>query len=334
MAEVLKEDDGDNQEEIVIVEDPKKLSAAAAPEEHDEDDDHDDGEDDRRTKASDDEDDVNPDDPDDREREAIRERRRLEKLERKQRRDEAIKRDKLELDFLRKQNDQLERRLAGVEQRTHQADLSQIDAEIAKAVNEAEMAERVIAKAVEAGNGEDVTKAMRYRDLAMQRAQQLQFQKQQAAQQRPATPALDDRTMHFAKEFIAENPWYDAQGRDEDSAIVIAIDQALAKDGYNPSSEEYWSELRKRAAKRLPERFGKAGKESSRNRESEREERTPRGGPAVGSGREHAPASTRKEIYISPERKQALIEAGVWDDPVLRMKYVKRYAEYDRMNKA
>lgn len=328
MADVLKEDDGDNQEDIVIVEDPKQLSADA----EDRDDDDNDDDDDRRITASDDDE---SDDPDEKEREAIRERRRLEKLERKQRRDEAIKRDKLELDFLRKQNDQLERRLAGVEQRTFQADLSQIDAAIAEAVNQAEMAERVIAKAVEAGNGEDVTKAMRYRDEAMRRAQQLQFQKQQTAQQRPSTPALDDRTMRYAQEFISENPWYDAQGRDEDSAIVIAIDQALAKDGYNPSSEEYWDELRKRAARRLPERFGKAGKESSRTRESEpREERTPRGGPAVGSGREHAPASTRKEIYISPERKQALIEAGVWDDPVLRMKYVKRYAEYDRMNKA
>jgi hypothetical protein len=101
----------------------------------------------------------------------------------------------------------------------------------------------------------------------------------------------------------------------------------LAKDGYNPQSEEYWDELRKRAARRLPEKF-------KNERRDSREERTPRGGPAVGSGREHAPASTRKEIYVSPERKQALIEAGVWDDPVLRMKYVKRYAEYDRTNKA
>ena len=325
MADVLKEDD-EAQDDIVIVEDPKQLSTDA----EDRDDDDQDDDDDRRVSNNDDDD---SDDPDEKEREAIRERRRVEKLERKQRRDEAIKRDKLELDFLRKQNDQLERRLAGVEQRTHQADLSQIDAAIAEAVNQAEMAERVIAKAVEAGNGEDVTKAMRYRDEAMQRAQQLQFQKQQTAQQRPATPALDDRTMRYAQDFISENPWYDAQGRDEDSAIVIAIDQALAKDGYNPSSEEYWDELRKRAARRLPERFGKAGKQSSRDTEP-REERTPRGGPAVGSGREHAPASTRKEIYISPERKQALIEAGVWDDPVLRMKYVKRYAEYDRMNKA
>ena len=325
MADVLKEDD-EAQDDIVIVEDPKQLSTDA----EDRDDDDQDDDDDRRVSNNDDDD---SEDPDEKEREAIRERRRIEKLERKQRRDEAIKRDKLELDFLRKQNDQLERRLAGVEQRTHQADLSQIDAAIAEAVNQAEMAERVIAKAVEAGNGEDVTKAMRYRDEAMQRAQQLQFQKQQTAQQRPATPALDDRTMRYAQDFISENPWYDAQGRDEDSAIVIAIDQALAKDGYNPSSEEYWDELRKRAARRLPERFGKAGKQSSRDTEP-REERTPRGGPAVGSGREHAPASTRKEIYISPERKQALIEAGVWDDPVLRMKYVKRYAEYDRMNKA
>jgi len=128
--------------------------------------------------------------------------------------------------------------------------------------------------------------------------------------------------VHYASEFIKENPWYDQSGRNEDSAIVIAIDQTLANEGYDPKSEDYWMELRKRAAKRLPDRFGKTAKRESR------------GGPAVGSGREHAPTSTRKEIYISPERKEALIEAGVWDDPVLRMKYVKRYAEYDKKNKS
>ena len=72
----------------------------------------------------------------------------------------------------------------------------------------------------------------------------------------------------------------------------------------------------------------------SRFGREKRETRTPRGGPAVGSGREHAPASTRREVYISPERKAALIEAGVWDDPVLRQKYVQRYAEYDRQNRS
>jgi hypothetical protein len=101
----------------------------------------------------------------------------------------------------------------------------------------------------------------------------------------------------------------------------------MAKDGFDPRTEDYWDELRKRAARRLPDKFGETDKPVAK------EPRNPRGGPTVGSGREHAPTSTRKEIYISPERKQALVDAGVWDDPVLRQKYVKRYAEYDRQRK-
>ena len=326
MANVMKEDDEKGGgEEIIIVEDESKLTENKL-DDHDEDDPEESAEDDRtKSSAEEDESDGNDD-----ERDAIRERRRLEKLERKERRDQAIKRDKLELDFLRKRNDDLERRVSVQEQRAHQVDLSSFDAQISQASHDAEMADRVIAKAVEAGNGADVAQALKYRDQAMQKMQQLQYAKQQAAQQRPQGQQLDDMTMHYANEFIKENPWYDSQGRDEDSAIVIAIDQSLAKDGYNPQSEEYWHELRKRAARRLPEKFKP---ERQPTREA-REERTPRGGPAVGSGREHAPASTRKEIYLSPERKQALIDAGVWDDPVLRMKYAKRYSEYDRANKA
>ena len=310
-------DKAGNNEEIVIVED-QNLGDGGQNDDHD---------DDARLNAGDD---GHQDDGNDAEREAIRERRRLEKLERKKRREEAISRDKLELDFLRKRNDDLERRLSGVEQKTHAADLSQIDAQIANARNEAEMAERVIAKAVAAGNGEDVTQAMRYRDQAMQRVQQLAFAKQQAALQRPnaqKSDGIDDLTLHYAKEFINENKWYDPTGADEDSAIVLAIDGALHREGYRPDTEEYWDELRDRAARRLPERF----KQSAASQGNQRQQR---GGPAIGSGREHAPTSTRTEVYISPERKQALIEAGVWDDPVLRQKYVKRYAEYDRNNRA
>ena len=308
MAKVMKEDD--ETEEMVIVEDESELD-------QDDDDDQDDG--DERVEQS-------SGDGNDDEREAIRERRRKEKLDRKDRRDNAIKRDKVELDFLRKRNDDLERRVSVQEQRAHRGDLSALDQAIANAQQEANMAERVIAKAVAAGNGDDVTQAMRYRDQALARANQLAAQKQQAA--RPvAQNQIDDRTLQLAKEFMQDNPWYDAQGRDEDSAIVIAIDQAMAKDGFDPRSEDYWDELRKRAARRLPDRFGETGKAPAKD------QRTPRGGPTVGSGREHAPTSTRKEIYISPERKQALVDAGVWEDPVLRQKYVKRYAEYDRQRK-
>ncbi len=306
MSDVLKEDD-DSKEEIVIVEDQADLS------------DNDDGQDERSARRNDDEAGD--------ERLSIQERRRQEKMMRKQRRDEARNRDQVELDFLRKRNDDLERRMLAQEQRAHSLDLSAFDGAIAKATQEAEMADRVIAKAVAAGNGEDVTQAMRYRDQALAKIQQLNYQKMQFGNQKPQPQQINEMTMHYAQEFIKENPWYDAQGRDEDSAIVIAIDQSLAKEGFNPQTEEYWEELRRRASKRLPERFeGEAPR-----REPKRE---PRGGPAVGSGREHAPATTRREIYISPERKQALIEAGVWDDPVLRNKYVQRYAEYDRQNRS
>ena len=307
MAEVLREDDEDekNNDNIVIVE-------------QDPDDQEQDQEDDRVSVQSDER---------DSEREAIRERRRLEKQERKERRDKAINRDKIELDFLRKQNDALERRISTQEQRANIQDLNNIDVQINKAAQEADMAERVIAKAVESGNGADVTQAMRYRDASLAKMQQLQLVKQQA-NNRPVAPVqLDEAAMHYAKEFIADNPWYDAQGRDEDSAIVLAIDSALVKDGFDPRSEEYWDELRHRTARRLPEKFAEGGRVAKTARQ-------PRGGPAVGSSREYAPTSTRKEIHISPERKAALIEAGVWDDPILRMKYAKRYAEYDRNNRS
>jgi len=318
MADVLKEDDENDvkgkEEELVIVEEDPAKDAAGETEDDSED------EDERVVKEADSSEDA--------ERESIRERRRQEKQERKERREKAITRDKIELDFLRKRNDELERRLTAQEQRSQQFDLNQIDAQIEKAKRDAELAERVIAKAIESGNGADVAQALRYRDQAISTANQLTAQKQQAAKQAAPMPKVDDLTMHYAREFIQENPWYDPQGRDEDSAIVLAIDQALAKDGFNPQTEDYWDELRSRAARRLPERFGQ-----SKPAPKAEKERQPRGGPAVGSGKEHAPASTRKEIFISPERKQALIEAGVWDDPVLRMKYVKRYAEYDRANK-
>lgn len=295
MSNVLAEDD-DVNDDIIIVDDST----------------NDDDDDARLGKT----DDGNSD-----EREAIRERRRLEKQDRKARRGKAIDRDKLELDFLRNRNDDLERRISSQEQRAHQGDLNNLDQEIAKTSQEADMAERVIAKAIESGNGEDVTKAMRFRDQAIAKFNHLSQVKQQAqapVQQQRNT--VDDATMAHAREFLEDNSWYDPKGNDEDSAIVLAIDQALSKDGFDPKTEDYWDELRDRVARRLPEHFEKKG-------------RVARGGPTVGSSREHVPSSTRKEIYINPERKQALIDAGVWEDSVLRMKYVKRYAEYDRLHK-
>lgn len=313
---VLIEDDEDvkptiGAEELVITEEAPKPAEGA----------------DKRPAKSSDETDIDPENPDaGDEREAIRERRRLEKVERKERRDKAITRDKLELDFLRKRNDDLERRVSATEQRQAQRDVAGIDQSIAEANREADMADQVIAKAVKAGNGDDVIKAMKYRDEAKQRAAQLAYAKQQSTQApAPQTTNLPDAVAEHAKDFMEDHSWYDPQGRDEASAVVLAIDGALAREGFDPKTDDYWDELRTRVEKRLPDKIKPASKPT---------DRAARGGPAVGSGREHVPTSTRREVYISPERKQALVDAGVWDDPVLRMKYVKRYAEYDKNNRA
>jgi len=302
--------------DLVLVEDDEqeqsKETEYVAVEEQDD-------EDDERPQAKNNDDDGDTDE----ERSAIRERRRLEKKDRKERQQKAIGRDKVELNFLRQRNDELERRMMAVESHTKQTNLSDLDRQINEAVYEAEQAEHIIARAVDAGNGDDVTKAIRYREQAVARAQQLhQYKQQQAYAAQAPKENISGEVVHFAAEFMKNNSWYDPQGRDEDSAVVLAIDAKLAQEGFDPRTEEYWDELETRIERRLPEKFGKTDKPVRR----------PQGGPAVGSGREHAPSSTRKEVYISPARKEAMIEAGVWDDPVLRQRYAKRYAEYDKLH--
>ena len=180
-----------------------------------------------------------------------------------------------------------------------------------------------MAKAIEQGQGEDVTKALQIRDQALERARQLKAAKEQA--EKPVQPkqGKDPRVAAYAQEWVKANSWYDPSGKDEDSAIVKVIDQRLAAEGFNPASEDYWVELDNRVARRLPHRYGEDTVEKPKAAQK-------RGGPPVGGKREYAPPSTRKEVYISPDRKQALIDAGVWDNPELRQRYIKRYAEYDR----
>ena len=56
-------------------------------------------------------------------------------------------------------------------------------------------------------------------------------------------------------------------------------------------------------------------------------------GPQFRTGGRERPLR-KNEVYISPDRKEAMIEAGVWDDPVLRNKYLKSYSDYDKQASA
>jgi hypothetical protein len=274
------------------------------------------------------------DDEDDEERMGVSEEDTEQEVTKRQTRDRRTRREiqkqakeraKREIEFLRQQNAELMQRMSAIEGNTLSQQAQTIAQQYQQALYEKQQAELIIAKAVEAGNGDDVTQAMRIRDEANYRAAQLAQAQQQAEQyaQQATQPRADPRVVDYAKQWLDANPWYNPQGRDEDSAITKAIDNALAAEGWNPASEDYWHELTRRVAARI-------GGDDAPSREAAPRRKA----PPTGNTREHAPVSTRKEVYVTPERKQAMIEAGVWDDPVARKRYLKAYQAYDRNNTA
>lgn len=320
--QLTENDDTREKEEYVVLETPPEEGEAQAeetPEQRAEAEEADD--EDERLADSEDGEDEEP-----RGRKALTpEEKRAQRQQRKFRRKAAIEHKERELAFLRAENEEFKRRLASVEKQTTQFNLNSVDQKLNEALNEVQLAERIMAKAIEQGQGEDVTKALQIRDSAMERARQLKAAKEEVEKPPQQGKQKDPRVAAYAKEWIEANNWYDPSGKDEDSAIVKVIDQRLAAEGYNPASEDYWIELDNRVARRLPHRYGEDTVEKPKSAPK-------RGGPPVGGKREYAAPSTRKEIYISPERKQALVDAGVWDNAELRQRYIKRYAEYDRNN--
>lgn len=271
------------------------------------------------------------------EREAIRARRREEKKQRKQAQREAMERTRRELAQLRAERDALAQRMAVLETGQLGTNAQILDQRIQEAEYRARQAEEALARAIENSNGEVARDAVRLRDRALaERAHYLEQRRaiEHAAKrpQQTQDQGMDPVVQRMASNFIQKNSdWYDPQGGNEDSAIVLAIDNTLAAEGYDPRTREYWSELEKRAAKRLPDRFGKGAQDDDDEDDDPAPRRkAARGGPPVGGRSEHAPASTRREVYVSAERKEAMIQAGVWDDPVARRRMLKRYAEIDR----
>jgi len=298
----------ENEDEFEIIE-------GEAPVDDAETDDADDGDDD-------DSDERLGDSEDDSDEEiANRSRSNVKRQKQRERRQRAKEHADRELALLREQNETLLRRVSVIEGHTLASNVSAIDQRIAQAQYEAKQAEAIIARAVEAGNGSDVATAMRLRDEAHYEAQQLWQQKQQAEQvrQQHANPGPDPRVVNYAKEWMDANPWYDPSGRDEDSAITKVIDNQLAAEGYSPKDAEYWHELTRRVASRI-------GDDGAETRSSPSKRRA----PPTGTTREHAPVSTKKEIYVTPERKQAMIDAGIWDDVPRRNQMLKAYQAYDK----
>jgi hypothetical protein len=307
MADIFEEKE---EEELVVIETEDENFPAAQEEEPVEEE-----EEERLAMSEDDsEDEITS-------KQGGRDRRKRRELQ-KRARDNA----KRELDFLRQQNADLVDRVQAIEGKTYTQQAQTIEQRYQQALHEAQQAEQIMVRAIEAGNGADMLQAQNIRDQAKKRAEQLVYEHQQTQQQaqQATAPRTDPRVVDYAKQWMDANQWYNPQGRDEDSAITKAIDNALAAEGWNPASEDYWHELTRRVAARV-----------SDDDDGQAQNRTPRRkAPPTGNTREHTPSRTRNEVVVTPERKAAMIEAGIWDDPVRRTSQLKAYQAYDRERSA
>ena len=269
-------------------------------------------------------------------------RRRSENKSRRQRQKEARERTERELSFLQTRNEELERRFSHFEQETDArvtgSEIASIDVAINKARADMQLANQVIEQAVSNNDGKNLAEALTHRDTIRDNLRDLDQAKNYLAttSRRPDSPVqqqLDPRHVAHAQKFMTDNEWWDPNGRDQDSQAVLQIDRSLVQEGYNPASKDYWDELRTRTETALPSRFdSQAGsRDDDGGAGSGNGQQRPAGsrGPQFRTGGRERPLKPN-EVYISPERKEAMVEAGVWEDPVLRNKYLKSYATYDK----
>lgn len=313
----MSEENKEPVEEFEIVERPGEggqSSEAAAPNTEDE----------RLRHDDDDEEDESSSGGNDETPEQRAERRREERRKRRERQRHAEAANKAELQRAREQIDFMASKMQQLEAVALRNESREVDNRMAYARDTYDRAERAHAEAVARGDGIGASKALRIRDQAANEYREAEVLRSrlmsigQEPAQRPTQRGPDPRVVQKAKAFVEKHSWIDPSGlRDEDSAVARALDMKLQADGYDPSTDEYWDRLESTLEKKLPHRFSKGGRAS----------------PPVTGGMDRA-GSGKKTFYLSPERKKALVDAGVWDDPVARNKMIKRYAEYDAQQKS
>lgn len=286
-------------------------------------------EEDAGTKRTDDDD----DDDVDPEREAIRERRRNERKMRKQAAKERENAFRMELAARDQTIHALTERLNTIDRRNAGFDMAQIEGQMTR-LNSAYAAEQQrLRDGTASGDGDAVVKATeniisirdKYRELTQVREAYV------ARQNQPQT--LDPGMMNHAQNWWKKNRWYDPSGGDFDSKLVLAIDQQMGSEGYDPRTPDFWEELTSRVKKHLPHRYlepNMGGTGGGNKEPAPTKKRSPIGGSSRESSSAAGNGKNAKGYNLSPDRVRAMEEAGLWDDPKKRAEAIKAFQAYDR----
>lgn len=325
--EVIRDTDGETRDDDADDEPPRPAA-----------------EDDEREGHAEDDGSIDPD------RVKVRERRRVERRTKKER-------NQRELNFLRHRNEQLERRQSEIDARMTQTEVVTIDTKIQALEADIRKADEVYAEAITKGDGQSAAEAQSIRDQLRDGLNDYKRTRQgtiNAARERlaPKQNGVDPEVQARAQEWVSQNSWYDPKLGDEDSEIAKAIESRLAREKGPAASktDAYWKELDRRLKKRLPHVFERDDDDDDRDDDvrrgrdrdldehearhgrngKDRDDDKPvrRGGPRFTSGGRERPLK-KGEVYVSEERRKAMEEAGVWDDPAIRNRYLKSYQNYD-----
>lgn len=268
-------------------------------------------------------------DGNDDDREQIRAARREERRLKKQIHREKARESNSLITSLRKQNETLAERLAVLEKKTSGAELARVDKAIEDAGVQVEYAKMKLTEAVNLSNGSDAIDAQEMLYEAKRKVEALQNLKRQATQQmnKPsqAMKEPDPMIKKLASEWIEDNPWYDPNGKNVESKIAVAIDNALTEEGFDPATEDYWDELSERMQKYIPNTQNRGYNESNR--------KTRPRSAVTSSGRESVANSRGNEFVLNPERVSAIKEAGKWDNMQERTKMINYFRNFDKQNK-
>jgi hypothetical protein len=254
--------------------------------------------------------------------EALREQKRLKRVKRKEYHKQVSTEKDHKLDFLGRQNQELLERLSVLEKKSHGSDLARLNKAMEDQQNRILFAKQKISEATSTGNGELLTSAQEMWFEARRQFEALDSVKKKAtAQPRQRTiQAPDPQMQRHANNWMESNQWYDPNGKDPDSRVALTIDQAMAEEGWNPKTPQYWEELDTRLQKYLPHRYTVGEDEKPA-------QRRPRNF-VTGSGRESASSSAigRNQFALTRDQVSAMKDAGMWDDAEKRAKMIRRYA--------
>ena len=260
------------------------------------------------------------------EREAIREARREERRLKKDLKRQRDLSAQNKIKMLERNNEELARRLAAVENTAVSYQFAQLDKSIEDEATRVEYAKMKLTQAAQANDAAAQVEYLEQLTDAKQRLQQAQHYKKQQLEQTKAPQQnvpdeVNTRVQRNAEKWLSKNSWYDPQARDTDSRIAKVIDQELSADGWDPKDPEYWEELDSRLSSRLPHRYTSKGGSVRR------------ANPSPSSRSANAGASKPGTITLSKARVDAIKDAGAWDDVEKRNKMIRAYAQYDRQNK-